>query len=106
VWHERAARRGCDGGRTRSSSSWAGTWASKRNYSEKVASLIDDEVRRIIEDARATATRVLSERRQALQALAERLISEETVEADELDRIVEAAGRPRRRGRRPITGAP
>jgi cell division protease FtsH len=63
----------------------------QRNYSEKIASLIDDEVRRIVEDARATAVRVLTERRDALRLLAERLIAEETIEGDEVDKIVQAA---------------
>jgi cell division protease FtsH len=63
----------------------------RRNYSEAVASTIDDEVRRIVEEARATARRVLTARREALRLLAERLIVEETIEEDELDRILEAA---------------
>ncbi|MBO0683292.1 MAG: ATP-dependent zinc metalloprotease FtsH [Candidatus Dormibacteraeota bacterium] len=66
----------------------------RRNYSEEVAALIDDEVRRIVEEARATARQVLTARRKALDLLAERLIVEETVEGEELDRILESAGRP------------
>jgi cell division protease FtsH len=60
----------------------------QRNYSEKMASLIDDEVRRIVEDARSTAGRVLTERRDALERLAERLIAEETIDGDELDELL------------------
>ncbi|MBO0684078.1 MAG: cell division protein FtsH, partial [Candidatus Dormibacteraeota bacterium] len=66
----------------------------RRNYSEEVAALIDDEVRRIVEEARATARRVLTARRKALDLLAERLIVEETIEGEELDRILESAGLP------------
>jgi cell division protease FtsH len=60
----------------------------RRNYSEEMAAAIDEEVRRLIDEAHATARRVLTERRDTLTALAERLILEETVEEDELDQIV------------------
>jgi len=63
----------------------------QRNYSEKMASLIDDEVRRIVEDAQGTANRVLTERRDALAGLAERLIAEETIDGDELDGLLAAS---------------
>jgi cell division protease FtsH len=63
----------------------------RRNYSERMASLIDDEVRRIVEDAMATARRVLTERREALGRLAARLIAEETIDGDELDRVLAAS---------------
>ncbi len=59
-----------------------------RNYSEKMASLIDDEVRRIVEEARSTASRVLGERREALRVLAERLIVEETIDGAQLERLL------------------
>jgi cell division protease FtsH len=63
----------------------------QRNYSEKMAALIDDEVRRIVEDARSTAGRVLAERRETLGVLAERLIAEETIDGEELDGLLAAA---------------
>jgi cell division protease FtsH len=66
----------------------------QRNYSEKMASLIDDEVRRIVEDARRTASRVLAERREALRLLAERLIAEETIDGDELAQLLAAGEAP------------
>ena len=63
----------------------------RRNYSEEMASLIDSEVRRMVEEARGIARKVLTERRAALTALAERLIAEETVEGEELDRMLPPA---------------
>jgi cell division protease FtsH len=60
----------------------------RRNYSEQMASLIDDEVRRFVEEAREVARKILTERRVVLGQLAERLISEETVEGGELDRML------------------
>src|SRR6202163_1562759 len=52
----------------------------RRRYSDERAALIDMEVRRIVEEARGVARNVLTERRAFLTQLAERLISEETVE--------------------------
>ncbi len=61
----------------------------RRNYSEEMAALIDEEVRRMVEEAREVARRIITERRAALGQLAERLISEETVEGADLDRMLE-----------------
>jgi cell division protease FtsH len=63
----------------------------RRNYSEQMASLIDDEVRRFVEEAREVARKILTERRVILGQLADLLISEETVEGGELDRMLPAA---------------
>src|SRR6202165_4911997 len=63
----------------------------RRNYSEQMASQIDDEVRRFVEEAREVARKILTERRAILGQLADRLIAEETVEGDELDRILPPA---------------
>ena len=60
----------------------------RRNYSEETASLIDREVRSAIETARETAREILTEHRAALGRIAERLIAVETVEGDELDRLL------------------
>jgi cell division protease FtsH len=61
----------------------------RRNYSEELAALIDEEVRRMVEDAREVARKIITDRRAALGRLAERLISEETVEGADLDRLLE-----------------
>jgi cell division protease FtsH len=63
----------------------------RRNYSEQMAALIDDEVRRMVEEAREVARKIITERRATLGNLAEKLISDETVEGDELDRMMEPA---------------
>jgi ATP-dependent Zn protease len=68
----------------------------RRNYSERMASLIDDEVRRLVKEALGTAGRVLAERREALGRLAERLIVEETIDGDRLARLLAAGAPPAR----------
>jgi cell division protease FtsH len=56
--------------------------------------LIDHEVRRIVDEAHAEVTRLLSEHRDKLESLTERLMQKETLDMDE---AYEAAGvaRPR-----------
>ena len=59
-----------------------------RNYSEKVAEEIDDEVRRIIEEAQARARVILREKRDVLDKLAAVLLDVETLEGEELTRLL------------------
>jgi cell division protease FtsH len=59
----------------------------QRNYSDDVAKMIDEEVRAIIEHGYARARQVLTEHKSRLIALADKLIAEETVEADEFETL-------------------
>ncbi|MDQ6879352.1 MAG: ATP-dependent zinc metalloprotease FtsH [Candidatus Dormibacteraeota bacterium] len=63
----------------------------RRNYSEEMASLIDEEVRRFVEEGREVARKILTERRAVLGHLAQRLIGEETVDGVELDQMMRQA---------------
>jgi len=62
--------------------------AEDRNYSEEVASAIDKEVRRLIDDCFQRARELLTARRATLDALVEVLLQKETIDGEELDRIV------------------
>ena len=57
----------------------------QRNYSEEVARVIDEEVRRLITDAHDTALRILRENKDKLVGLARKLIEVETLEGSELE---------------------
>jgi len=59
-----------------------------RNYSEKVAEEIDDEVRALVEEATARARVVLIQHRELLDKLAKVLLESETLEGDELTRLL------------------
>ena len=61
-----------------------------RNYSEKVAEEIDDEVRRIIEEAQGRARTLLTDRREILDKLAAVLLDVETLEGDTLSRLLKS----------------
>jgi cell division protease FtsH len=54
----------------------------QRNYSDEVAKQIDEEVRAIIDNAYERAMDVLVTHRDKLNALAEKLVAEETVDSD------------------------
>ncbi len=62
--------------------------AEQRNYSEEVAEEIDEEVRRIIEEAYARAREILTTYRHKLEAIARRLMEIETIERAEFEALV------------------
>jgi cell division protease FtsH len=59
-----------------------------RSHSEKTAREIDEEVRRILDHAMEKIRHILETRRAALEALTQRLIEVESMDQDELQRIV------------------
>lgn len=59
-----------------------------KNYSEKIASIIDDEVTKIIADAEKKAMEILTSKKEILKKLADHLLKEETVEEEEFNKIV------------------
>lgn len=61
----------------------------QRDYSEAVAEQIDEEVRRIVRSAYERAKQVLTKHRDQLDAVAQRLMDVETLDAEEFVAIVE-----------------
>ena len=59
----------------------------QKNYSEKVAEAIDEEIRRLIDEAYLEAQRILQEKRAVLDRLANVLVQEETIEGERLERV-------------------
>jgi len=59
-------------------------------YAEDTAKLIDSEVKRIMTGAHDEARRILSKRRDMLEAVTRRLLEKEVMEGDELRRILNA----------------
>jgi cell division protease FtsH len=69
-----------------------------KSYSEKTAALIDDEVKRIFDDAVKRCERILTERRDILVATAEYLLANETMDGDDFKYLCEHNGEfPQRR---------
>lgn len=60
----------------------------QKNYSDKVASKIDEEVKGIIDQSYKTAVDIVKKYSDKLKQIAERLIEKETIEREEFDQIV------------------
>ena len=67
-------------------------FSSEPDYSDEVAREIDDEVRRMVEDAHQTSKDILSEHREQLDTISRILLDRETIEADEFIALLE--GKP------------
>ena len=63
--------------------------SEQRDYSDKIAETIDQEVHEIIDDAYESASKVIAEYMPKLKQLSEYLIAYETIEVDELDKLWE-----------------
>lgn len=61
--------------------------AFSKPYSEKTAELIDSEVKRLIDEAHKTATRILTENREGFEKLAELLLEKEVIFSEDLEKI-------------------
>jgi cell division protease FtsH len=62
--------------------------AQRREISERTAQKVDDEVKRLIDEAYARATQILSENRDLLDRIAVALLDRETIDREDLDRLV------------------
>jgi cell division protease FtsH len=60
-------------------------------YSNETARIVDEEIKRIISDSYMKAKAALTGNRKALDAIANRLIENEVVDAAEIDSLMEAA---------------
>ncbi|KPJ73650.1 cell division protein FtsH [Parcubacteria bacterium DG_74_1] len=65
-----------------------------KNYSEKVAALIDKEVEKFIKNAEETARRILIKKRPILEEIARRLIEKETIERGEFESLMRGKKSP------------
>jgi cell division protease FtsH len=61
---------------------------SEPDYSEEIAREIDDEIRRVIEEAHERARKVLAQHMEELHQLSELLIERETIDKDQFERLL------------------
>ena len=60
----------------------------RQNMSDQTADLIDTEVRRLIEEAEASATKVLTDRREHLEIIAKALLEYESLSGGEVEKLL------------------
>ncbi|PIR44078.1 cell division protein FtsH [Candidatus Wolfebacteria bacterium CG10_big_fil_rev_8_21_14_0_10_31_9] len=60
----------------------------EKNYSEKVATDIDNEVKRFLDEAHKTAKKIVASRKDVLKEIAKRLVKKETIEREEFDVLI------------------
>jgi len=64
-------------------------FARHKDYSEKTAELIDEEITKIVQEASARAERLLSENIDKLHRLAEALLEREILDGEEIDKVLQ-----------------
>ena len=65
---------------------------TEKEYSEKIAAEIDEEVKLILQTAHETAKRILEERRAKVEELAALLLEKEVVDREEFVKLIDGAG--------------
>jgi cell division protease FtsH len=63
-------------------------FAQRREISERTAQMVDDEVKRLIDEAYARATQILTSHRELLDRIAVALLDRESIDREDLDRLV------------------
>jgi cell division protease FtsH len=71
-------------------------FGTRREVSERTAEVVDDEVKRFIDEAYRKATHILTSHRELLERIALTLLDRETIDRDDLERIVRGETLPPR----------
>ncbi len=69
----------------------------QRNYSEKVAQRIDEEISQFLDEAYKTAAGICKKYRSKLDEIAQRLVKQETIEQEEFQKLVAEIAPPRKK---------
>jgi cell division protease FtsH len=63
-------------------------FSAEPDYSDEIAREIDDEIRRMVEEAHQTAKDVLTEHRDAMNRISKILLERETIDAEQFERLL------------------
>jgi len=67
--------------------------SEQRNYSEKVAALIDEEVEKFIRNAEKQTNDILNKKKKLLTKIAKTLIEKETIEREDFEKLIKNNGK-------------
>jgi cell division protease FtsH len=81
-------------------------FSSEPDYSDEIAREIDDEIRRIVEEAHQTAKDLLVEHREDLDRISKLLLERETIDAEQFVKLLEGASEEEVFGDEDETSAP
>ncbi len=81
-------------------------FGSRRETSEQTAELVDQEIKRLLDEAYATAIRLLTENRDLLEGFATALLERETLDRDEVDLLARGLPLPPRSIEPPSSAPP
>ena len=80
--------------------------SEQKDYGDKIANIIDEEINKIIDDAHNAAMKLLTEHKDKLIQIAQTLITKETIEAEELDALFASAVPPDQSKNPPVAPPP
>ncbi len=80
--------------------------SEQRDYSDKIAEMIDDEVRRLIDQSLEIARQVLTEKKDRLRYIAMMLLKHETLDGKELRKVLDDPISARNRAMTPANSRP
>jgi cell division protease FtsH len=66
-------------------------FSAEPDYSDEIAREIDDEIRRVVEEAHQTAKDVLTEHREAMDKISRILLERETIDSEQFEALLEGA---------------
>jgi cell division protease FtsH len=66
-------------------------FSAEPDYSDEIAREIDDEIRRIVEEAHQTAKDILVDRREGIDRISKILLERETIDAEQFAKLLEGA---------------
>jgi cell division protease FtsH len=66
-------------------------FSSEPDYSDEIAREIDDEIRRVVEEAHQTAKDILTERKEALDRISKTLLERETINSEQFVKLLDGA---------------
>jgi cell division protease FtsH len=66
-------------------------FSAEPDYSDEIAREIDDEIRRVVEEAHQTAKDVLTEHREGIDRISKILLERETIDAEQFEKLLGGA---------------